>query len=342
MGTYAAVRAVAGFLPPDTEENDLTTRSGEALGIRRRHLGGGRAASDMAVEAGEALLGKYGLNRQEIDFVLLCTQFPDYYVPTTACIVAERLGLPKSCGALDYNLGCSGYVYGLALAKGLIETGLSKNLLLLTSSLYSQWASKEDSATRPVFGDASTATLLSGVEAEEPLLYGFTFGTDGAGFNKIIVPVGGSRNDYRYTEDYVIEDEHGTRRFTDGTMDGQGIMYFTLHRVPQLVNEVLEKTGLARSDLDYCVFHQPNRFMLDYVRKKCKLMEVPFYNNVEETGNTVPSTIPLALEQVFASEGAAPLRRVLLAGFGVGLSWGGCIADCSRVLAPANVYIHER
>lgn len=336
MGIYAAVRAVAGFLPPDTEENDLTTRSGEALGIKRRHLGGGRAASDMAVEAGEALFHKYVLDRQEIDFVLLCTQFPDYYVPTTACMVAERLGLPKSCGALDYNLGCSGYVYGLALAKGLLETGMSKNLLLLTSSLYTQWASKEDSATRPVFGDASTATLLSAVEAEQPLLSGFTFGTDGAGFDKIIVPVGGSRNDYRYTEDYVIEDDHGSRRFTDGTMDGQGIMYFTLHRVPQLVNKVLEKTGLTREELDYCVFHQPNRFMLEYVRKKCKLMEVPFYNDIEETGNTVPSTIPLAMERVFAFEDASSLQRVLLAGFGVGLSWAGCIADCSRVLPLAD------
>ena len=329
---FAAIRAVAGYLPPKVEENDTTGRSGQALGIARRHLAEGLAASDVSVEAAQALLRQYGVAPEEIDFVLLCTQWPDYQMPTTACIVAERMGLDESCGALDYNLGCSGYAYGLALAKGLVEAGMSKNLLLITASLYSQWAARTDSATHPVFGDGATATLISAVEAEEPLLYGFCFGTDGKGHDKIIVPVGGSRNPFRTTAEETIEDEHGSHTNYDAYMDGQGIMYFTLHRVPQLVENVLSKAGLRREELDYCVFHQPNRFMLQYVQKKCKLMEVPFFNDVEETGNTVSSTIPFGLIRVLQSEAPQNLRRVLLAGFGVGLSWAGCLADLSRLL----------
>ena len=332
MGRYAAIRAIAGYLPPHVEANDTEGRSAEALGIRERHIAAGESASDMAVLAAEALLEGYGVEPVEADFLLLCTQWPDYQMPTTACLVAERLGLAKSVGALDYNLGCSGYVYGLALAKGLVEAGLASRLLLVTASLYTQWAAPTDSATRPVFGDAATATLIEAVEADAPLLSAFSFGTDGKGAEKIIVPAGGSRAPFRATPVAVQEDEHGSRTNYDAFMDGQGIMYFTLHRVPQLVEDVLQRGGLTREQLDYCVFHQPNRFMLNYVQKKCRLQEVPFYNDVELTGNTVSSTIPLGLEHILAEKPSGGLRHVLLAGFGVGLSWAGCLADLSRFL----------
>lgn len=329
---YAAIRAVAGYLPPQTEKNDMTTRAAQALGIEERHVASpGQAASDLSVLAAEKLFARYPEAREGIDFVLLCTQQPDYPLPSTSCLVADRLGLPKSVGALDYNLGCSGYVYGLALAKGLVEAGLSGRLLLLTSSLYAGQVSQEDDATRPVFGDGATATLIEAVESDRPLLDAFVFGTDGKGAGSIIQEVGGSRFPFRSTPLEKIEDDHGSHTRADMFMDGQEVMLFTLREVPPMVEEVLKKAGLAREELSYAVFHQPNKFMLDYVQRKCKLQQVPFFNDVRRTGNTVSASIPLGLESIIEST-EGDLSHVLLAGFGVGLSWAGCMADLSQLL----------
>ncbi|MBQ7497344.1 MAG: 3-oxoacyl-ACP synthase, partial [Selenomonas sp.] len=213
---FAAIRAVAGYLPPEIEKNDMSTRAAQALGIEERHVASPeQAASDLAVLAAEKLFDRYPEVRDGVDFVLLCTQQPDYPLPSTSCIVADRLGLPKGTGALDYNLGCSGYVYGLALAKGLVEAGLSRKLLLLTASLYSRDVSREDNATAPVFGDAASATLIEAVESERPLLDAFVFGTDGSGAKSIIQEVGGSRFSFRSTPLEKIEDDHGSHTRAD-------------------------------------------------------------------------------------------------------------------------------
>lgn len=325
---FAAIRAVAGYLPPQIEKNDMTDRAAQALGIEERHIAAPeQAASDLAVQAAEKLFRKYPEAREGIDFLLLCTQQPDYPLPSTSCIVAEKLDLPKSVGALDYNLGCSGYVYGLALAKGLVESGLAKRLLLLTSSLYSRSISPEDKATAPVFGDGASATLIEAVDSEKPLLDAFVFGTDGSGAKSIIQEAGGSRMPIGDAPLERIEDDHGSHTRADLFMDGQEVMLFTLREVPPLVEKVLQKAGLSREELSYAVFHQPNKFMLDYVQRKCKLQKVPFFNDVRHTGNTVSASIPLGLESI--SEKEKGLSPVLLAGFGVGLSWAGCVADLS-------------
>ena len=332
MSVFAAVRAVVGYLPPEVVENEEGSRAAETVGIKNRHFAAGAAASDLAVAAAEKMFEEYPEAREKIDFVLLCTQQPDYLLPSTACLVADRLGLPKSVGALDYNLGCSGYVYGLALAKGLIEAGLSKRLLLITSSLYMKDVNPKDSATWPVFGDGASATLLEGVEAEAPLLSGFSFGTDGAGAGCIIQPVGGSRHPYETTPVETIQDKHGEHTNRDLFMDGQEVMLFTLREVPPLVEDVLARAGCSREELDQVVFHQANKFILGFVQKKCGLTGVPFYNDVSGTGNTVASSIPLALADILAEREPAELRRVLLAGFGVGLSWAGCLVDLSHLM----------
>lgn len=332
MAFYAAIRAVAGYLPPAVVENDAESRAAQTVGIRSRHFAEGMAASDLSVSAAEELFRRYPEARDGIDFVLLCTQQPDYPMPSTACLVAERLSLPKSVGALDYSLGCSGYVYGLALAKSMIEAGLSKRVLLLTATLYLKDVNQKDTATWPVFGDGAAATLVEGVEADMPLLSCFRFGTDGGGASSIIQPVGGSRNPYDATPVETIRDKHGEHTNRNIFMDGQEVMLFTLREVPPLVDRVLGDAGLAREELDYAVFHQANEFMLGFVRKKCRLTEVPFYNHVSETGNTVACSIPLALEDILREHEPEKLRRVLLAGFGVGLSWAGCMADFSRML----------
>lgn len=338
MGNFAAIRAVAGYLPPTVERNEEDSRLTRESGILERHVVTTESAGELAAAAGQELFRRYGVDRQSIDFVLLCTQQPDYVMPSTACLVADQLGLSHACGALDYDLGCSGYVYGLALAKGLVETGMAKNLLLLTSSIYSTVAGEKDHTTKPIFGDAATATLVSAVEAESPLLDGFVFGTDGARADRLIIPAGGSRHPARQTPETLTTDKRGNVRSNyEIFMDGQEVMLFTLREVPKLVDEVLARTGLGREDIDQCVFHQPNKFMLQYVQKKCRLMEVPFFNDVEKTGNTVAASIPLGLESVLRDRPAEELRHVLMAGFGVGLSWAGCTADCSRMMTLCPV-----
>ena len=336
MGSFAAVRAIAAYLPPKIEKNDMMDeRFLKKIGIRERHIVDKECASDLAQSAAETLLARYDIDRTTIDFVLFCTQQPDYLMPTTACVLQGKLGLSKQCGALDYNLGCSGYVYGLMLAKGLVETGAARNLLLITTGLYTHFANPKDGVTRPIFGDGATATLITAKESEQPFLHSFVYGTDGARYDRLIIPAGGSKNPPRRTPEKFITDDQGyTRSNYDATMDGQAIAFFTLREVPPLVEQVLEKSGLSREQLDYCVFHQPNKFMLEYVQQKCQLTGVPFYNDVEMTGNTVSSTIPIGLEKIFQHTAPEELHHVMLAGFGVGLSWAGCIADFSQVMSP--------
>ena len=290
-------------------------------------------AGDMAVKAAMNLFAGITYDGGGlIDFVILCTQSPDYYLPTTACIVQDRLGLPKTCGAIDVNLGCSGYVYGLGLAKGLIESGQAENVLLLTAETYSKHINPLDHATRPLFGDGAAATLVSGIEAEREGIYGFVYGTDGSGAEKLIVPVGGMRKPYVSTELEEYTDTFGNVRTNrDLYMDGAGIMEFALEAVPAMLGEVLARSSLAREEVDYYVFHQANRMMLGFLQEKCGLQGMPFWNDVTDYGNTVSASIPIALADLLRQNGSTSLRRVMLAGFGVGLSWGGCIADLSRV-----------
>ncbi len=335
MGTYAAIRAIASYLPEKIEPNDPSNPIGKKIGIAERHVAAeNEAASDLAVRAAENLFAAYGIAPADIDFVLLCVQHPDHSMPSAACIVQHRLGIPQSAGALDYGLGCSGYVYGLGLAKGLIETGLAKNLLLLTSSVYTKFVSPKDGLIRPLFGDGATATLLTPVEADHPLLDAFVFGTDGGRADKIVVPAGGSRQ-VPHTTPLVYDepDARGnTRTNYDMHMAGKDVTSFTMHTVPQLTKDVLAKASLTAGNLDAVVFHQANSYILKKLRTRCGLDDVPFYNDIQHTGNLVSGSIPYALETIDSKDGLAGRHNVLLAGFGVGLSWGGCIADFGALL----------
>lgn len=335
MGTYAAIRAIASYLPEKIEPNDPSNPIGKKIGIAERHVASDdEAASDLAVRAAKNLFTVYGITPADIDFVLLCVQHPDHSMPSAACIVQDRLGIPQSAGALDYGLGCSGYVYGLGLAKGLIETGLAKHLLLLTASVYTKFVNPKDGLIRPLFGDGGTATLLTAVESDHPLLDAFVFGTDGGRADKIVVPAGGSRQVPHTTPlVYDAPDARGnTRTNYDMHMAGKDVTSFTMHTVPQLTKDVLAKAGLTAADLDAAVFHQANSYILEKLRTRCGLADVPFYNDIEHTGNLVSGSIPYALEAIDQEKKLAGLRHVLLAGFGVGLSWGGCIADFGQLM----------
>ena len=273
-------------------------------GISSRHVvKENESVLDLAEKAAIRLFDVECINRDDVDYLLLCTQSSEYKLPSTACLLHERLGLRKNVGALTFDHGCSGFIYGLSLAKGLIAGGMAKKVLLVMAETYTKYIAAEDKSTRTIFGDGAAATLID--EEIAAKIGAFSFGTDGSGAEKLIV--------------------HDGKLF----MDGPEIFNFTLDVVPKTMDTVLSKNNLTRDDIDLYVFHQANKFMLDTIRKVNGLPRDKFYVNIETTGNTVSCTIPIALKQLEESGRLQSGMKVMLMGFGVGLSWGATIVEFS-------------
>lgn len=334
----AVIKAIEYALPERVLTNDLLAEEfpewsvdkiQEKTGIANRHIvEGGQCASDLAVEAAAKVFASGICKPEDIDYLIFCTQSSDYFLPTTACLLQDRLNLPTTAGAFDFNLGCSGYVYGLGLAKGLIETGQAKSVLLITAETYSKHIHPGDKSVRSLFGDAAAATWIQGEDQKPESIGPFVYGTDGRGGENLIVPVGGMRHTKGPNTDRVDMDENGNQRSSENLyMNGPEIFTFTLRSVPKVVKSLLVKAGLEFDDVDLFVFHQANKFMLESLRKKTKIPEDKFYLAYEKFGNTVSSTIPIALKEALLEGSLKPGMKVMLVGFGVGYSWGGVIVD---------------
>jgi len=288
------------------------------VGILSRHIAGeSETALDMAEKACNKLLET--VDRSSIDFILLCTQSPDYFLPTSACILQNRLNLSTNCGALDFNLGCSGYIYGLALSKSLIRSGVASNILLVVSETYSKHIHPKDKVNRVIFGDGAAATLIN----KNSFTIGeFVLGTDGKGFQDLIVKNGGMKNrnlidikDYEYSPGNFTSDKNLF-------MDGLEIFNFSLNRIPELVLQTAKKNELEMEEINFFIFHQANAHMLNYLRVKAQIAPEKFCMDLESTGNTVSATIPIALRNSFSKGLVKKGDKIMLVGFGVGLSWG--------------------
>ncbi len=299
-----------------------SNRIEKKVGIRERHIAGeNETASDLAYEAAIKLFKGYDKNK--IDFLLLCTQSPDYFFPSSACLLQSRLMLSDTVGALDYNLGCSGFIYGLALSKGLIRAGIASHVLLLTAETYSKHLHPQDLANRSIFGDGAAATVVSKVDQEH--IYEFEFGTDGNGKDNLIVANGGLRNKYNHDESTAVGGTEFMRSDNYLYMNGPEIFNFTIEKIPLLVENTLRKNKMSLNDIHYVIFHQANKYMLTYLRKKMKIPENKFFMNMEHTGNTVSATIPIALKESLCQGIVKKGDIVLLVGFGVGYSWGATV-----------------
>lgn len=287
-----------------------------------------QCASDLGMIAAQKLFLSGACSATDIDFLIFCTQSPDYFLPTTACIMQERLGLSVNCGSFDINQGCSGYVYGLSLAKGLIETGSAENVLLITAETYTKFIHPMDRSARTLFSDGATATLVKATDAEQDLIGPFVFGTDGRGAKNLIVPTGGARKRRDSMTAIEYSDQSGNVRSEDNLyMNGAEIFNFCLQSVPEAVNRLLVKSALSMDAVDFFVFHQANKFMLETLRRKIKIPAEKFCLKMENFGNTVSSTIPMALEIAHADGQVKPGDRMMLVGFGVGYSWAAGMAQ---------------
>jgi 3-oxoacyl-[acyl-carrier-protein] synthase III len=328
---WAGIDAIRSALPRRVVTNaelagDVGWTAAEILaktGIAQRHVASAdECVSDLAVRAAETLLAETGADRRTLDFVVLCTQTPDHLLPATACLVHHRLGLASRCAAFDLNQGCSGYVYALGVANAYLRSGMATRGLVLTGDTYTKLIHPRDRSVRTLFGDAATATLVSA--RATPGMDHFVFGTDGAGAKNLIVPAGGMREPHTGASPMEQTDASGNVRSARHLfMSGTHVFAFTLQRVPELLEAVLARSGLRLEEVDWFVFHQANRYLLDHLTQKLHLPPEKVILFLENTGNTVSSSIPLALEH--AAGKFSPGDRILLAGFGVGYSWGAAI-----------------
>jgi 3-oxoacyl-[acyl-carrier-protein] synthase-3 len=328
----AFIKALAYYLPEQRLSNaDLGREFPEwgaekiqaKVGINTRRIAAaGETATDLAERAARKLFDRYCRDKGTIDYLLFCTQSPDYFLPASACFLQNSLGLPTPIGALDFNLGCSGYINGLALAKGLLAAGIASNVLLLTAETYSKYLHPKDKACRTIFGDGASATLIAGEGFAE--IGEFCLGTDGSGAEHLIVRTGGARSPGRAN---ALEwDDYGNPVSPDHLyMNGGEIYSFTLRTIPAMVEQTLQKNKVVQNDIVLFVFHQANGYMLEQLRKKMKIDADKFFVHLAEVGNTVSSSIPIALCEALEKGRIQNGTKTLLAGFGVGLSWGGCV-----------------
>jgi len=334
--TNAYINGVSYYLPKKTLTNhELSVlypewsveKISKKTGISSRHIASeNESVSDMAVSAIKNLISDYKLDKKTIDYIILCTQSPDYMLPTTACIVQNKIGLNKNCGALDINLGCSGYIYGLGLAKGLVSSNQAKNVILITSEIYTKLVHPKDKACRTIFGDASTATLITSspnFKFQTSLIKKFKYGTDGSGYDHLIIKNSGSNRTKEISNDILNDNKEFISNDDFLYMNGREIFNFTAFNVPKLVEKTLNLNQLNKSDITKVIFHQANAFMLEFLRKRCKIPKEIFFISIEDVGNTVSSTIPIAYTRMIKENTLVSGNNILLIGFGVGLSMGG-------------------
>ena len=293
------------------------------LGIKQRHITSeNETASDIAIKAAEELFDTSGINKSEIDYLIFVTQSPDYHLPTTACVIQKRMGLSHNLTSIDVNLGCNGFVVGLSLAKAVIMAGQAKNVLLLTGETYSKYMHEKDKSNRTIFGDGASATVVSAEGIAE--IGDFVIGTDGEGAENLIVKTGGARH-LNPANDLAF-DEFGNPRSSDNLyMDGPAILNYSLDFLTKLVNEVLEKNNLAMDDIDLHVYHQANIFLANLERKTLRIPPEKYWVCIENTGNTVSSTIPIALCEALKQGKLNQGMKVLSIAQGLGYTWGGVV-----------------
>lgn len=336
MSHHAAITAIEYYLPDFVLDNEELSRvfpewSSSKIwsktGIKTRHIASNQQTSlDLGVQAAQTLFERSSVRPDQVDFLLFCTQSPDFFLPTTACLAQQRLGLSKHSGALDFNLGCSGFVYGLMLAKSMIDSGSAQTVLLVTAETYSKYIDSSDRTNRTIFGDGAAATLIQRCDFQQDKdsesIGPFVLGTDGSGSENLIVRQGGMRS-------ITLASDISTSNSTTDSpllyMNGPEIFNFSIQTVPACIEALLKKANRILEDIDLFVFHQANSYMLEHLRRKIGIPKEKFVVEMADAGNTVSSTIPIALFEAERKGQLLEGMNVMLVGFGVGYSWGATL-----------------
>lgn len=334
----ARIGAIATHVPSTVLDNDqlaavfsdwTAEKILQKTGIRERRIAAeGETAVDLGVAAATRLFAEYPGLDQEIDFLIFCTQAPDYILPTSACIIQTRLGLRSGIGAIDVNLGCSGFVYGISIAAGMIAAHAARKVLLITADTYSKYIHPLDKSVRTLFGDGAAATIVEAVTDDTGGSLGpFVFGTDGRGAGSLIVEAGGFRTPCDAQTGVEQRDRTGNVRSRENLyMDGGAVLNFTLREVPAAFKTLMAADEAGAGDYDHVVLHQANKFMLDSLQKKLGVPDERMPRYYEDVGNTVSSTIPFVLAKLRNEGQLGSGCRIAMIGFGVGLSWASAAA----------------
>lgn len=333
----AYIRAITSYLAEKVVTNEELDKMNphwnihelaKVTGIMQRHVAGeADLASDYAFMAAEQLFEESGILREEIDFILLNTFSPDYLAPSTSCILQDKLGIPTRAGAIDFNIGCTGFVYGLSIANGLVVSGTCKNVLLITADVITKYLHPKDRSTVALFGDGASACVISANTTELPSnIRSFAMGTDGSSYDQVIIKNGGARFPRHLTPAPDSTDEYGNT-INDNClyMNGREVFKFTIQKVPKMIKQLLAKENLAPGDIDRVVFHQASRLVIETIAKKAGFAEDKYRLDLENTGNTDASSIPIALHRDIQEGKIKRGDLLLMASYGVGLSWAGVI-----------------
>lgn len=329
----ATIKQIEYFLPEKTLSNQElqlefpdrdVSKMESKIGVFSRHIVlENETALDLAESVCNKLFETY--EKDKIDFIILCTQSPDYYLPTSACLLQERLGLSNNIGAFDINQGCSGFIYALTIAKGFIASGVANNVLLVMAETYSKHINPKDLGNRMIFGDGASAVVVEKTETQN--IGNFVLGTNGAGSQNLIVPNGGMKCRFDTNAETIIGTRNEERTANDLYMNGSEIFYFVSRQIPGVVQQALEKNKMELEEVDFFIFHQANEYMIKSLTKKLKIGQDKYYNNIGDIGNTVSSTIPIALKRCIEGNLVKKGDKIMLCGFGVGYSWGAVIVE---------------
>lgn len=331
----ADIRGIAYALPEDVVTNEMLAAENPAwdmarvmarTGVATRHIArSDETAFDLARQACDRLFAEHPEARERVDAILFCTQSEDYVMPPNSSLLHGSLGLEHDVFAIDFNLACSGFVYGLALAQGLLAGEIASNVLLVTADTYSKYINKGDRGARALFGDGAAATWIAASDSDRGVI-DVLCATSGKDHRKFIIPAGGSRLPRTPETSIARADGSGNlRSLEDIQMDGAGVLSFVNSTVPQQVEAVLARSGLTIEDIDLAIFHQASKMALDSLNRRLGITEEKSFSNLSEVGNTVSASIPIAIRDATDRGRIRPGDRVLLSGFGVGMSWATAI-----------------
>lgn len=291
-------------------------------GVVRRHVAAvDETALDLAVVACKNLFAANASLENRVDAIVFCTQSPDHILPGNACLLHGRLDLSEHVLAFDIDLACSGYVYGLAVVEGLLRSGRAGNALLVNSDTYTKYVHERDRSAKVLFGDGAAVSWICDCEGSLGLK-DFQFATFGKNYESFSVPAGGCRLPHSEETARPVADQEGNVRALDHIrMDGMAILNFVNSRIPGQIKSLLESNRLTVADIDLFVFHQASKMATDSLTRLLRIPPERVFLNLMDVGNTVSASIPIALKDAMIAGKCPPGSRVVLCGFGAGLSW---------------------
>lgn len=340
------IKGVSACVPKTAEENTAITsitapdlkKLIKTTGVERRHIAKtGTCTSDLCFKAAEKLIEELNWDKKDIDGLVFVTQTPDFILPATSCILQNRLGLSTDCFTIDISLGCSGFVYGMSTLASYMQSGMIKKALLLTGDTISLTCSKDDKSAYPLFGDAGTATALEYCEGDDG--FKFHLGSDGSGYQSIIINDGGYRNRFNaasLNNNFITEGI--SKNNLQLTLDGMDVFSFGISKAPETVNALINKFNIDKEKVNYFYFHQANLMMNDRIRKKLQLPEDKVPLSLKNFGNTSSASIPLTMVTETAESLRVAENEIIACGFGVGLSWASLICKTNKLVVPYLIY----